>query len=121
MNGEEKRQSTKRRLEGVVVSDKMQKTVVVSITRLRKHSKYLKYHKKSQHFKAHDEENSYKVGDRVIIEETRPLSKDKRWKVIGKSRHQSESGPRPQASELDSDKSSSDDETGEQIEDEITE
>lgn len=75
---------TKRRLKGEVVSDKMQKTVVVNVTRLRKHPKYLKYYKVSRRFKAHDENNEYKTGDRVIIEETRPSSKEKRWRVIGK-------------------------------------
>lgn len=74
----------KHRLKGVVVSDKMQKTAVVQVTRLKKHSKYLKYHKVSQRFKAHDENNEYKAGDKVMIEETRPTSRDKRWRIIGK-------------------------------------
>lgn len=74
----------KRRLEGTVVSDKMQKTVVVSVTRFKKHPKYLKYYKVSRRFKAHAETGVYKVGDKVVIEEIRPLSKDKRWKVINK-------------------------------------
>ncbi len=74
----------KRRLQGVVVSDKMQKTVVVEIVHERKHPKYLKYYKVTNRFKAHDENREYKVGDRVIIEETRPLSKEKRWRVISK-------------------------------------
>ena len=74
----------KRRLEGVIVSDKMQKTVVVEVTRFKKHPKYLKYYKVSRRFKAHDEENVYKTGDKVLIEETRPTSKDKRWKVVTK-------------------------------------
>ncbi len=72
----------KRRLQGTVVSDKMQKTVVVNVTRFKKHPKYLKYYKVSRRFKAHDENNEYKTGDKVVIEEARPLSKDKRWKVI---------------------------------------
>lgn len=70
-----------RRLKGVVVSDKMQKTVVVRIDRLRRHPKYLKYIKVSARFKAHDEKNDAKTGDRVVIREARPLSKDKRWIV----------------------------------------
>lgn len=74
----------KRKLEGVVVSDKMQKTVVVEISRLKEHSKYHKRYKVTKRFKAHDEKGEYHVGDKVIIEETRPLSKEKRWKVIGK-------------------------------------
>ncbi len=73
-----------RQLQGTVVSDKMHKTRVVAVTRLRRHPKYLKYYKVTQKFKAHDEENAYRAGDKVVIEETRPLSKDKRWKIIGK-------------------------------------
>lgn len=66
---------------GVVVSDKMDKTVVVKIDRLVKHPAYNKYIKRSAKYKAHDNDNICKTGDRVLIEETRPLSKDKRWKV----------------------------------------
>ncbi len=66
---------------GVVVSDKMDKTVVVRIDRLIKHPVYNKYIKRSAKYKAHDSENSCKIGDRVLIVETRPLSKDKCWKV----------------------------------------
>ncbi len=66
---------------GVVVSDKMDKTVVVKVDRLVKHPVYNKYIKRSAKYKAHDDDNSCKTGDRVLIVETRPLSKDKRWKV----------------------------------------
>jgi small subunit ribosomal protein S17 len=66
---------------GIVVSDKMEKTVVVKVSHLVKHSEYNKYIKRSVKFKAHDEENECKIGDRVQIVETRPLSKDKRWSV----------------------------------------
>lgn len=66
---------------GVVVSDKMEKTVVVKVDRLVKHSVYSKYIKRSVKYKVHDELNSTKVGDRVQIIECRPLSKDKRWSV----------------------------------------
>ena len=69
-------------LKGVVVSDKMDKTVVVEVTRFVEHSKYGKRIKKSKSYKAHDENNSKKVGDVVEIEETRPISKDKKFKVI---------------------------------------
>jgi len=75
-------------LSGVVVSDKMDKTVVVKVDRAVKHNMYLKTIKKSSKFKAHDEGNSCHVGDKVVIEETRPISKDKRWKVkeiVGKA------------------------------------
>mgnify|MGYP003802545067 CR=1 FL=1 len=74
----------KRKLTGEVVSDKMNKTRVVEITRFKKHSKYLKYFKVTKRFKAHDENNEYKIGDKVIMEECRPLSKEKRWKIISK-------------------------------------
>ncbi len=74
----------KRKLKGIVVSDKMQKTRVVEVERFIKHAKYQKYFKSSNKFKAHDENNEYKAGDRVVIEETRPLSKEKRWKIVSK-------------------------------------
>jgi len=67
--------------EGVVVSDKMDKTVVVTVRRLVRHSRYRKYVKRRSNYKVHDAENQCKVGDRVLIAETRPLSKDKRWRV----------------------------------------
>lgn len=66
---------------GIVVSDKMDKTVVVKVDRLVKHPVYNKYIKRTAKYKAHDTDNSCKTGDRVLIVETRPLSKDKRWKV----------------------------------------
>ena len=81
---EKDKATTKRQLKGIVSSDKMNKTVVVAVSTKKKHKRYLKYHNVSQHFKAHDENNEYKVGDKVVIEESRPLSKNKRWKVIQK-------------------------------------
>ena len=66
---------------GVVVSDKMDKTVVVRVDRLVKHSIYKKFIKRKDSCKAHDELNSCSVGDKVLIVECRPLSKDKRWRV----------------------------------------
>lgn len=66
---------------GIVVSDKMDKTVVVKVDRLVKHPVYSKYIKRAAKYKAHDDTNSCKTGDRVLIVETRPMSKDKRWKV----------------------------------------
>jgi small subunit ribosomal protein S17 len=66
---------------GLVVSDKMQKTVVVAIENRAPHPKYGKIVVNTQRYKVHDEENKCKVGDRVRIQETRPLSKSKRWKV----------------------------------------
>jgi len=73
-----------RTLQGIVVSNKMDKTVVVEVTRLVAHPKYKKRYKVSKRYKAHDPKNEYKVGDKVLIQETRPLSKEKRWIVIKK-------------------------------------
>lgn len=67
---------------GVVTSNKMEKTIVVSVETLVEHPLYKKRVKMTKKFKAHDEQNTCKVGDRVRIMETRPLSKDKRWRVI---------------------------------------
>ncbi len=71
-----------RKLKGVIVSDKMSKTVVVRIDRLKKHSKYNKFYKTSRKLKAHVEAGQYQKGDDVLIQEVRPMSKDKRWQVI---------------------------------------
>ena len=71
-----------RRAPGLVVSDKMQKTVVVAIERRVPHPVYGKMVTRTKRLKAHDEENSAKTGDTVRITETRPLSKDKRWRVV---------------------------------------
>ncbi|NLT97755.1 MAG: 30S ribosomal protein S17 [Christensenellaceae bacterium] len=67
---------------GVVVSDKMDKTIVVKIERKAKHPLYGKTVKITKKYKAHDEENVAKVGDKVLITETRPLSRDKRWRLV---------------------------------------
>lgn len=69
-------------LRGTVVSDKMDKTVVVAVTRFVKHAKYQKFLKITKKFKAHDENNESKVGDEVSLRQTRPLSKDKRFEVV---------------------------------------
>ena len=74
----------RRQLIGTVMSDKMTKTVVVRVTRIVTHPKYHKQFTLSQRFKAHDEASAYHPGDRVVIEETRPLSAGKRWRVIKK-------------------------------------
>jgi len=66
---------------GTVISDKMEKTVVVRVERLVPHDVYKKYVRRRQNFKAHDEKNEFRIGDRVEIVETRPMSKDKRWRV----------------------------------------
>jgi small subunit ribosomal protein S17 len=74
--------SGRRVLTGRVVSDKMDKTVVVEVTRRVKHPKYGKYVNRTNRYKAHDEANTFKVNDIVDIQESRPLSKDKRWLVL---------------------------------------
>ncbi len=72
----------RKQLQGVVVSDKMDKTVTVEINTKTLHKKYKKYVKRRAKYKAHDENNACKVGSKVVIEETRPLSKTKRWRVL---------------------------------------
>jgi small subunit ribosomal protein S17 len=74
----------KKQLTGTVISNKMQKTVVVEVERLKEHPKYKRRFKIHKKYKAHDEKGECKVGDRVIIEECRPLSKEKRWRIIKK-------------------------------------
>lgn len=74
----------KKQLKGIVVSDKMQKTVVVKVERIIEHPKYKRRYKSHKKYKAHDENKEYQVGDNVVIEETIPMSKDKCWKVIKK-------------------------------------
>lgn len=74
----------KKQLIGTVVSNKMQKTVVVKVERLKEHPKYKKRFKVRKKYKAHDERGEFKVGDKVVIEECRPISREKRWRVIRK-------------------------------------
>ena len=76
------RKNLRKKRIGIVVSDKMQKTIVVQIRRKALHPLYGKVIEKAVKFKVHDEKNEAKTGDRVSIEETRPLSKDKRWRLI---------------------------------------
>ena len=73
-----------KKLQGIVVSDKMEKTVVVQVERIKEHTKYKRRYKIHKKYKAHDQANQYHVGDKVVIQETKPISKDKRWKVIEK-------------------------------------
>ena len=81
-NGQTRPRGTRKVRVGTVVSDKMQKTVVVKIDRRVAHARYGKMVSRSSTVKAHDEENAAKTGDTVRIMETRPLSKDKRWRVV---------------------------------------
>ena len=76
-----KKRGMRRQLTGVIISDKMDKTVVVLVERLVKHSWYHKYIRRQNRFAAHDENNSCRIGDKVIIIESRPLSKTKRWRI----------------------------------------
>lgn len=71
-------------MQGIVVSDRMQKTRVIEVAQVKLHPKYLKQYTVHARFKAHDENNKYKTGDTVVIEQTRPLSREKRWKIIEK-------------------------------------
>lgn len=75
----------KRQLKGIIISDKMKKTVVVKTERIEEHPKYKRRYRVHKKYKAHDEKGEYKIGDKVVIEECRPLSRDKRWKVIKKA------------------------------------
>ena len=72
----------KKTLQGIVVSDKMQKTVVIKVERIKEHPKYKRRFKVHKKYKAHDENQEYHIGDKVVIEETKPISKDKSWIVI---------------------------------------
>jgi small subunit ribosomal protein S17 len=72
----------KKQLIGKVSSDKMKKTVTVQVERIKEHSKYRRRYKIHTKYKAHDEKEECKIGDTVLIEESIPLSKDKRWKVV---------------------------------------
>ena len=77
--------SKKQQLVGIVVSDKMTKTVVVKVDSRKRHPKYKKAYTVSKKYKAHDEKGEYHVGDRVIIESIRPMSKEKKFQVISKA------------------------------------
>ena len=78
----EKRQGDRKIRTGWVISDKMQKTIIVKVTLLAKHPRYKRIIKKYNKFKVHDENNKAKMGNLVKIEETRPLSKQKRWRLV---------------------------------------
>ncbi|MBZ9577755.1 30S ribosomal protein S17 [Patescibacteria group bacterium] len=72
----------KKRLKGTIVSNKMQKTVVVKVERVKKHPRYKRRYKVHKKYKAHYDKGEYKVGDKVTIEECRPISKDKKWRIV---------------------------------------
>ncbi len=71
-----------RKFKGIVVSDKMDKTIVVRVDTIKWHKKYHKQYKTSKRYKVHDEKNHFKVGDEVVFVECRPLSRHKRWRVL---------------------------------------
>ena len=73
--------AVRKKIVGVVVKDRMDKSVVIEVEKFLKHPRYHKYLRTKKRYKAHDEENVCKIGDRVLVVETRPLSKDKRWLV----------------------------------------
>lgn len=74
----------KKQLTGKVISNKMQKTIVVEVEKIKEHPKYKRKYRIHEKYKAHDEKKECRAGDTVIIEECRPLSKEKRWRVIKK-------------------------------------
>lgn len=76
---------SKKQLTGTIVSDAMNKTVVVAVDSLRQHPKYHRRYRVTKRYKAHDEANEFRTGEKVVIEEARPLSKEKRWRVVGKA------------------------------------
>lgn len=78
----EVKESSARTREGVVKSNKMQKTIIVEVTRLMEHPQFKKIVKRKIKYAAHDEKNEAKIGDKVRIQETRPLSKTKRWRLV---------------------------------------
>ncbi len=82
-NKAEKKEMISRKFIGVVVSDKSAKTIVVKVESVKIHPKYQKRYTVSRKYKVHDENNKFKVGDKVTFVECRPLSRDKRWRVIG--------------------------------------
>ena len=72
----------KKQLKGIIISNKMQKTVVVKVERIKAHPKYKKRYKVHKKYKAHNEKGDLKIGQRVVIKECRPLSKEKKWRVV---------------------------------------
>ena len=82
MTKDENKTINRKRFKGIVVSDVADKTIIVRVESFRKHPKYKKYMKSNKRYKVHDEKNTHKIGDMVTIEETRPISKDKHFRVV---------------------------------------
>ena len=78
----EQKTTNKHTLKGTVVSDKMDKTIIVLVERIKEHRQYKKRYKVSKKYKVHDPEKKYHTGDKVLIQECKPISKDKRWIVL---------------------------------------
>jgi len=83
MTQAKEKNSIKRKFSGIVVSDKADKTIVVAVKNTKLHSKYLKRYIVTKKYRVHDPENKYKVGDVVEFIEARPISKNKKWRVLG--------------------------------------
>lgn len=81
-----------RKLKGTIISKRMQKTAVVRVDALKRHPRYEKYYRTSRKYKAHDAANEYRVGDVVWMEETRPISKEKRWNITSLIKRAAEEG-----------------------------
>ena len=84
IKSENKKNRQFRELKGIIVSNKMDKTIIIRVDKSKRHKIYKKKYTISKRYKAHDENNQYKVGDYVLIRQTRPISKGKKWKVIRK-------------------------------------
>jgi small subunit ribosomal protein S17 len=78
----EQHEGKKRERQGVVVSDKMEKTIVVEVSAVKPHSEYKKVVRRTSRLKAHDENNEARTGDKVLVRECRPMSRDKTWRLI---------------------------------------
>ncbi len=83
----------KKQLKGKVISNKMKNTVVVDVERLKKDEKYKRRYSYLKSFKAHDQKGECKIGDEVIIEECRPISKDKKWRIVKRTMISTDTGP----------------------------
>jgi len=83
-NQKQEKEIKKRKMDGIVIGDKINKTIIVAVSRVKIHPKYKKRYKVSRKYKVHDPKDKFKVNDKVSIVACRPLSKDKRWRVIYK-------------------------------------
>jgi small subunit ribosomal protein S17 len=90
---------SKRQLTGIIISNKTPKTVVVKVERTKEHPRYKRRYKAHKHYKAHLEKGEYQLGDKVVIEECRPMSKEKKWRVVKKiTSHIGEGSGEPESS-----------------------